>query len=282
MTSMLTCCPLGCSAALEQSDIRLPEGRLRRCTACGQLFSACTAERYRQSMREFDSETGTFVAKASSGRQKRRIGGLLRNGMKHLTGDRSPIRLLDVGCSSGSMLRIAREMGLDVQGVEPAPRAAATAKSLGFNVFCGLLDEAAFPDDHFDMVTLFEVIEHLERPLDLAREIYRVLRPGGVWLIGTGNAASWTARAEKEKWEYFDIDRHGGHISFFNPDSMRLLARLSGFELAGLSTRRVRLVEKHHAGPLVYQTSKILREVLELPARWLDKGHDLQVVLRKP
>jgi SAM-dependent methyltransferase len=281
MTAMLAGCPLGCNGPIEPSDIRLPEGSLRKCSVCGQLFSACTAERYQQSMREFDSETGTFVDEASSGRQKKRIGGILKNGARYLTGNPSPVSLLDVGCSSGSVLRIAREMGFDVHGVEPAPKAAATAKNLGFNVFCGLLHEAAFPDERFDMVTLFEVIEHLQHPLDLAREIHRILRPGGVWLIGTGNAASWTARAEKGKWEYFDIDRHGGHISFFTPDSMRLLARLSGFEVAHLSTRRVRLVEKHHAGPLAYQASKILRELLEIPARLLDKGHDLQFVLRK-
>jgi len=281
MTHMIERCPMGCDSTIEESDISLPEGLLRRCSSCGQLFSACTIQRYRQSMQEFDDEQGTFVAPESVQRQKRRIGRILKNGARQLRNAPSRISLLDVGCSSGSVLGIARDIGFDVHGVEPAPKAAATATERGFDVFNGFLHEAEFPAESFDMVSLFEVIEHLQQPLDLAHEVHRILRPGGVWLIGTGNADSWTAQCEKETWEYFDIDLHGGHISFFNPASMHLLAEKSSFEVARIETRRVRLVEKAHAGRLAYQASKLVREFLEVPARLLDKGHDLQAVLRK-
>ncbi|OIO70380.1 MAG: hypothetical protein COW19_08805 [Zetaproteobacteria bacterium CG12_big_fil_rev_8_21_14_0_65_55_1124] len=281
MTLMIERCPVGCDSTIEESDIALPEGRLRRCSTCGQLFSACTVERYEHSMQEFDDEQGTFVAPESVLRQKKRIGRILKNGVKQFRNPPSRISMLDVGCSSGSVLNIAREMGFDVHGVEPAPKAAATATDNGFDVFNGFLHEAEFPAESFDLVSLFEVIEHLKHPLELANEVHRILRPGGVWLIGTGNADSWTADCEKETWEYFDIDLHGGHISFFNPASISLFAERSGFEVAHIEARRVRLVEKQHAGRLAYQASKLACEFLEIPARLLNKGHDLQVVLRR-
>ena len=281
MTLMIEHCPIGCDSTIEKSDISLSEGRLRRCSACGHLFSACTLERYEQSMQEFDREQGTFIAPENLQRQKKYIGRLLQNGVKQLHHSSSRISMLDVGCSSGSMLRIAKDMGFDVHGVEPAPKAAATASKQGFDVFCGFLHEAKFPAESFDFVSLFEVIEHLQHPLELAKEVHRILRPGGVWLIGTGNVDSWTVSFEKETWDYFNIASHGGHISFFTPGSMRLLAKRSDFEVAQLETRRVRLIEKSHAKPLAYQASKLVRELLEIPARFLEKGHDLQVVLRK-
>jgi len=261
--------------------IELPEGYLRRCTQCGQLMSACTPERYAQSMQEFNAPEGTMLSGKDMERQKKRIGHILMQGIHHLPPSRSKISILDVGCSSGSVLKVGADLGFHVQGVEPAPKAAATARNLGFEVFPGFLHEADFPDNVFDMVTLFEVIEHLREPLVLAHEINRILKPGGVWLIGTGNAESWTAHIMGSRWEYFDIARHGGHISFFNPQSISLLAQKSGFEMVGITTKRVSMANREGTPPLVYHVSRIVRELFEIPARILHKGHDMLVVLRK-
>lgn len=276
---MIRRCPLRCGNDYETTDIHLPEGPLRRCPTCNQLFSTCDEATYQASMQEFDDEAGTFVPEKSRHRQRKRIQRILRQGQSRLPDDTIMPALLDVGCSSGSVLRIASDLGYHVYGVEPAPKAATTAISHGFQVFNGLLEDAAFPNNHFDMVTLFEVIEHLADPITLAREIHRILKPGGVWLIGTGNAHSWTVTAEKQNWEYFDISRHGGHISFFTPKSMKRLADESGFSLALVDTRRVRLAERHQVGALTYRTLKIVAELLDYPARILNKGHDLQAVL---
>ncbi len=281
MTPMIINCPLGCHTDIHTTNIKLSEGYLRQCTGCGQLFSACSKTTYQTSMQEFDQENGTFVPQRSTARQKKRMRRILMQGVKCLANRPENIRMLDVGCSSGSVLRIAADLGFSVTGVEPAPKAAATAKDQGFNVYNGLLQEAGFAAESMDMVTLFEVIEHLENPLELAAEIHRILRPGGIWLIGTGNADSWTAQAEKDQWEYFDITRHGGHISFFNPGSIKKLAEINGFIIGHMDTRRVRLVEKEHANALTYRAAKIFSELLDIPARLFKKGHDLQTVLVK-
>lgn len=275
-------CPLGCGLALQPTRIVLPEGALRRCPGCGQLLSACDATRFDDSMREFDAAEGTLPAGKAQTRYWQRMGKILADAASRLGKRPAELRLLDVGCSSGALLRVARTLGFSACGVEPAQQAAATAREDGFDVYPGLLQDAAFASGSFDLVTIFEVIEHLTEPVAVISEIHRILRPRGLLLIGTGNAESWTADMLGARWEYFDISSHGGHISFFSPRSIRLLAEKTGFRIEHISTKRVNLAERRNVSTPVYALARLGREVLALPARWLGKGHDMLVVLSKP
>jgi hypothetical protein len=118
--------------------------------------------------------------------------------------------------------------------------------------------------------------------MPLLAECRRILRPGGILLLTTGNGASWTARAMRARWDYFQIAKDAGHISFFNPHSMALVAQRTGFELASLSTKRVRFSERDQVPGWVHAASKLAAEALSLPARLLGRGHDMLVYLRRP
>jgi len=275
-------CPLGCKNKLETTSIQLPEGKLKRCPSCWQLLSACTASRFEASMQEFDVPEGTLPSERDAKRLHDRVGSNLHQAAAALGKPTSELKLLDVGCSSGSLLHVASDLGFNVAGVEPAEQAASTAKEAGFNVYNGLLHEAKYPDNSFDIITLYEVIEHLTNPLELVREAHRILKPGGVFLIGTGNADSWTVTALGPKWEYFSIDSHGGHISFFTPASIRLMAEKSDFLVEDIQAKRICLAERESSSPLSYRIKKLFAELMALPARWLNKGHDMFVILRKP
>jgi hypothetical protein len=85
----------------------------------------------------------------------------------------------------------------------------------------------------------------------------------------------------KNRWEYFSISEHGGHISFFNPVSMSKLAQRSGFSIASLKTQRVSFYQKGEIPYLIYRPAKLLAEILNTPSAWFGKGHELQVYLRK-
>jgi 2-polyprenyl-3-methyl-5-hydroxy-6-metoxy-1,4-benzoquinol methylase len=278
----ITACPLGCSAPLQPTPIVEPEGALLRCEACGQLVSQCTEEQYREALRKWDTRSGTLPDTGSEQRHRTVSGRRLSTLLRLLGTQPGHTRLLDVGCSSGAFLASAAAEGLGAEGVEPSPEAAEGARRAGFKVFTGMLQEARFPEASFDALTLIEVLEHLREPLPLLAECRRILRPGGILLATTPNAASWTARAMGSRWEVFSLSAMGGHVSFFHPDSLKLLASRAGFELARLETRHVRLAEKGQFAKPVYLLAKLASGLLDSPSRLAGAGHDITVYLRKP
>ena len=273
-------CPVGCTAPFETTDMVLPEGALLRCTACGQLASQITENAYHHSMRAFDNEAFNLPGERESQRRFKYARRRLLRARRLLGTTSEAPRLLDVGCSRGDFVDAALRLGFAAEGIEPAPHIAAAARGAGRNVHTGLLEEQKFADAHFDVVSLFEVIEHLRAPLPLLAECRRILRPGGVLIISTGNAASWTAYAMKGHWDYFQIEKDAGHISFFNPRSMALVASRAGFDVADLLTSRVRFTEKGTVPGWVHALGKLAAEALALPARLCGRGHDMLVYLR--
>lgn len=279
---LVTSCPVGCDAGFRETDIVLPEGPLLACTVCGHLVSQIEEIGYRTALAKFDTETGTLPNPLSQKRHDQRAGRLFAR-VRELIGLRpgASFRLLDVGCSSGALLLSAKKEGIEARGVEPARRAVEAAQTMGLTVFAGTLHEARYPREHFQAVTMMEVIEHLRRPIDAMKEIWNILVPGGILVIGTGNADSWTVSFMRERWDYFHMERYGGHISFFTPRSLERLAGQCGFRIERLETKRVRFVESFQASRVVYRTLKIVAEALNVPAMWCQKGHDLLAFLRK-
>jgi 2-polyprenyl-3-methyl-5-hydroxy-6-metoxy-1,4-benzoquinol methylase len=279
--SYLSACPIGCDGPLQATGIEMPEGPLLRCSGCGQLISQCSEEKYRQSMREFNTAEGTQPRPDALRRRFRRSRKYLEQIEKILNKPRSEIRLLDAGCSSGYFLTVANQLGFYAEGVEPGLDAVQTARAAGLTVHSGLLEDVALPEQSFDAITLFEVIEHLKEARDTIQRCNRLLRPGGILVIGTANTASWTFMAMKSRWEYFHIDKHGGHVSFFNPGSMKILAQRSGFVVEKIETRSVSFSERDATHPIIYRACKIISELIETPSRWIGRGHDMLVIMRK-
>lgn len=278
----LNICPVGCDGPLQVTEIVMPEGVLLCCAECGQLISQCSEERYWQSMQEFDDVEGTLPKPDARQRRFIRSKRYLEQIESLLGKPRNEIRLLDVGCSSGYFLEVAGQLGfVDAEGVEPGERAVQTARAAGLKVHGGLLEDVALPERSFDAITLFEVIEHLKDARDTAQRCNRLLRPGGILVIGTANTAGWTFMAMKSRWEYLHIDKHGGHVSFFNPDSMKILAQRTGFVVEKIETRSVSFSKRDATHPMIYRVFKIISELIETPSRWLGKGHDMLVIMRK-
>jgi len=273
-------CPVGCAAPLEPTDIVLAEGALLRCAECGQLVSQCTEDAYWAALAKWDTALGTLPDARSAARHEAVRRRWLVAILERLGKAPSGTRLLDVGCSSGAFLGTATAAGLEVDGVEPSPEAAETARRAGYKVFGGTLEEARYPDAAFDAVTLIELVEHLREPRALLAECRRVLRPGGVVLVTTPNAASWTARALGAHWEVFSLRGMGGHVSFFNPGSLALLAARAGFAVSHFETRHVRLAEKDRSSRSGYVLAKLGAALLDGPSRVAQAGHALSAFLR--
>ncbi|MBL9078790.1 MAG: class I SAM-dependent methyltransferase [Planctomycetes bacterium] len=141
-------------------------------------------------------------------------------------------RILDVGCAAGYFLRVAQRFGHDVHGVELSPAIAHEAvKALGPDrVHIGTLDDAVAAMDHkpasFDLITMWDVVEHVPEPQPVLRRIRELLRPTGHLLLETQNVASRWARLLGRRWHHY---KHAEHLYHFTPDTIRRLLGDCGF-----------------------------------------------------
>ncbi len=139
----------------------------------------------------------------------------------------SGTRLLDVGCHIGVFVEIARERGWDAWGVEPSRWAAAQAQARGLHVTAGTLRQAAFPPASFDVVTMWDVIEHLADPRGEIAEVYRILKPGGLLSVHTINIESLFARLMGHRWPWL----MEMHLFYFSPRTLRRMLEGIGFRV---------------------------------------------------
>jgi SAM-dependent methyltransferase len=141
-------------------------------------------------------------------------------------------RFLDVGFGAGTLLEAARRAGWQAFGVEVARRAFDQVRDLGFEVFCGTLQEARYPDNYFDVVTASELLEHLSDPQEVLNEIARVLRPGGLLWLTTPHGRGISAQILGLKWSTVSPPQH-----------LQLFSRLGSTRMLGAAgLRQVRVV----------------------------------------
>lgn len=144
--------------------------------------------------------------------------------------------LLDLGCSSGSFLTSLKGQAWKLYGIEMSPSAAAQAEaSSGAKIFVGDILEAPFERESFDVITCFDVLEHLYEPSHVVKRVSEWLKPGGVFYILVPNIESWEARLFHSYWYGLELPRHLFHYS---PASLRHLGRTVGLEELSIETGR--------------------------------------------
>ena len=168
----------------------------------------------------------------------------------------APGRFLDVGCYGGTFLQAVRSAcpGLEVAGVDSIPDHIRLAQMLypdwREEFQCRSAYALGYADGSFAGVSLLEVIEHLDRPVDAVRELNRVLRSGGFLILSTPNGASWDnvlstwvvgyrnvlarRRGERPRFRsrvYFANVAWNRHIMEFVPACLHTLLEQNGFEV---------------------------------------------------
>lgn len=138
--------------------------------------------------------------------------------------------LLDVGAATGLFVERARAHGWDARGVEPSDWAAAHAREvLGQPVVTGVLADQQLPTGSVELVTMWEVIEHLPDPGEELREIHRILRPGGTLALSTPDAGSLVARLLGRRWPGWR--KIPEHLYHFDRETLTRLLSDTGFRV---------------------------------------------------
>lgn len=139
-------------------------------------------------------------------------------------------RLLDVGCAAGFFLAEASRH-YDCEGVELSAFASAFAREqLGLTVRTGTLAEARFESASFDLVTLWDVIEHVADPREQLEEVARLLKPGGHAVLTTGDIESGYARARGADWPLMGPP---WHLYYFSRATLARMAAAAGLRSVG-------------------------------------------------
>jgi SAM-dependent methyltransferase len=206
------------------------QDRVVRCTQCGLIYvnprpaAELTIGSYS------DAVDPTFVAQNDS-----RIAAFrksLKNVLRKLGQSGGEGRmLLDIGCAGGAFPVAARELGFNAIGVEPSRWMADFARrTYGLDVRDGILKPGMFPSGSFDVVTLWDVIEHVPQPHDLLALAADLLKPGGLLLVNYPDVGSAAARLLGTRWPFW----LSVHLLYYTRETITRQLERAGFSVLWL------------------------------------------------
>lgn len=136
-------------------------------------------------------------------------------------------KLLDVGCATGEFLNVARNFGYTSEGLELSKWSSDIARKKKLKIYNDTLKSLAkkYPS-RYDVITLFGVIEHFEKPLEEISSINKLLKKGGLLVIWTGDVNSISSKVLGRRWWYWQ----GQHIQYFSHKSLNVLSQACGFK----------------------------------------------------
>jgi 2-polyprenyl-3-methyl-5-hydroxy-6-metoxy-1,4-benzoquinol methylase len=150
--------------------------------------------------------------------------------LERITGPPNGRPLLDVGCYTGVFVEIAERHGWEAWGLEPSRWAVKQARARGLDVIQGTLTTASLPEAYFEVVTLWDVIEHLTDPCKALQQAHHVLRPGGLVVIHTIDIESPFARLLGERWPWL----MEMHLYYFSRQTLRVMLGRCSFEVISI------------------------------------------------
>ncbi len=174
---------------------------------------------------------------------------------------RNTNNILDVGCGIGYFLEVAKSRGWNVYGTEFSDRAVEICEQKGIVMHKGTLDSVDYIEGQFDVITSFEVLEHVAYPDDIMKCV-KFLRVAGATYFTTPNFNSIIRRYQKSECDILSKNDHPEHITFFTKKSMRRLLLKYGLKPVfvhthGISISRIRKYKQKKKGGQVTEAKYI-------------------------
>lgn len=140
-------------------------------------------------------------------------------------------RLLDIGAGTGAFASFMAQSGWQVTGLEPDAKARKIASEVNRIQLLPITDFMALPNEQFDAITLWHVLEHVHELAAYMNKLKSLLKPKGRLFIAVPNYTSYDASHYKEYWAAYDVPRHLYH---FSPEAMKVLVQKNQLQLKSI------------------------------------------------
>ncbi len=248
-----------------------------RCSSCGLVF--VNPRLKNQWDIQLAGGTGSMNEDALTPRQERRLASEVRMLQKY----RRLNRFLEIGPGKGWFLKEAKAQGWETWASEINSDSLARLKQIQVDqIHVGPAENLTVPEDHFDVIRMWDVIEHLRSPKAAIDIVFNALRPGGIIRTATTNFASLSRWVNGPEWIYLN---GSDHIFLFEPLTISELLIRAGFRSIKIKTKSFNLKRKlYHpnrslpANPFLIPFRKMIDECIRLTPY----GHQMIVVAEKP
>ncbi|MEI9947108.1 MAG: class I SAM-dependent methyltransferase [Chitinophagaceae bacterium] len=183
---------------------------------------------------------------------------------------RSTGNLLDIGCGTGLFLESALKRGWKVYGTEYTDNAIEIGRSKGFIMNKGKLNTSWYQPGMFDVITSFEVIEHINNPVEEVQNIHFLLRKKGLFYFTTPNFNAIERRMLKAD---YNVIEYPEHLCYYTPHTVNFLLSKNGFKKKKLTTTGVSLTR--------LRTSKDLKEGKQMSQSLISASSSDEIVRNK-
>lgn len=200
--------------------------RLLKCKECGLVYSSPIFDTgeieqlYKKSKLNYDAEIENI---------KETYGQYLKSLMSLIP---SAENILEIGCGSGFILKIALDMGFhNVYGVEPSRDAVEKAdEKIKDKIVIDIFRPGLFKENFFDIICFFQTIDHIIDPNELLQNCYKILKPNGIVFCINHNTEALSTKILGERSPIFDIE----HIYLFNKSTIKIIFENNGFEVVDI------------------------------------------------
>jgi len=207
-----------------------------QCTNCGLVYAnpRWTSEELESAYEAVEDETYVNEREGRELTFRKHLASL-----EKYSGPGNGRSLLDVGAYIGVFVEVAAAAGWDASGIEPSNWAVTQARKRGLRIYQGTQDAQEINGQQFDVVTMWDVIEHVADPASELRKSYNLLKPGGWIAVHTMNIDSLTARLLGRRWPWL-MDMH---LTYFSQKTLAAMLQNIGYEIiwSGTQGRYLRL-----------------------------------------